>query len=162
MRFATVLATFGIVALAGSAQGFDAVITSEHWDVAFEFEDEAFEAIVANHDTGEHYDADRALILGNWPFVGQTVPADSAYAFLGAAGSQIFVLPQFEDPNLPFLGLAVENHEDESGAVIVAPATIKLLGVEGPGSFFLYQTDSFGAPLIKLAAIGDTDRKSVV
>lgn len=156
MRFATVLATFGVVALAGSAQAFDAVITSEHWDVAFEFEDEAFEAVVANHDTGEHYDADRALIQGNWPAVGSTVPADPAFAFLGAAGSPIFVLPQFEDPNLPFLGLEVENHEHESGAVIVAPATIKLLGVEGPGSFFLYQTDSFGAPDIKLDSIGDS------
>lgn len=156
MRFATVLATFGVVAFAGSSQAFDAVITSEHWDIAFEFEDEAFEAVVANHDTGEHYDADQALILGNWPAVGQTVPADPAFGFLGAAGSPIFVLPQFEDPNLPFLGLEVENHDHESGASIVGPATVKLIGVKGPGSFYLYQTDAFGAPDIKFGAIGDS------
>jgi surface-anchored protein len=156
MRFATVLAAFGAAAAVTAAHGYDAVITAEHWDVAFEFEDGEFEAVVANHDTGEHYDSPDALIRGNWPFVQQAIPADPAFAFLGTAGSPVFVLPQLQDPNLPFLGLEVENHEDESGPAIVGPATISLLGVDGPGSFYLYQVDSFGAPDIKFDSIGDS------
>ena len=72
------------------------------------------------------------------------IPADSAFGFLGTAGDPIFVLPQAEDPNLLFLGIA--GDEIPGGVFNGDSVNLNLVGVRGPGNVFLYSEDSFGVP----------------
>ncbi len=76
------------------------------------------------------------------------VPGDPAYAFLGAPGSPVWILPQVEDPNLLFAGIGTE--EIEPGALVGDSVKIKLAGVYGPGKFSLFTVDEFGAPTVVL------------
>ncbi len=38
-----------------------------------------------------------------------TLPADPAFAFLGAVGSPVYILPQVQNPSLVFLGFGTEE-----------------------------------------------------
>ncbi|WP_162906983.1 choice-of-anchor M domain-containing protein [Allorhizocola rhizosphaerae] len=76
------------------------------------------------------------------------VPDDPAYAFLGAPGAPVWILPQVEDPNLLFAGIGTE--EIEPGALVGDSVRIKLAGVYGPGHFSLFTTDEVGAPTVLL------------
>jgi surface-anchored protein len=72
------------------------------------------------------------------------IPNDPAFAFLGTPGDPIWVLPQVEDPNLLFLGLATEEIED--GVFVGDEIDLALVSVSGPGDLFVYTTDTFGDP----------------
>jgi putative ABC transporter-associated repeat protein len=75
-----------------------------------------------------------------------TVPADPAYAFLGPAGSKIWLLPQVQQPGIVWLGW---NSQDPSVTARVSKAvTWTLHGVTGPGRFSLFLNGNFGAPEI--------------
>ncbi len=73
-----------------------------------------------------------------------TLPAD--YPPLGSAGEELWILPQTQNPALLYLGLSSEN----SPAGIMPPGvftgqlTLRLVAVDGPGHFFLWQADPFG------------------
>ncbi|MFI5845241.1 choice-of-anchor M domain-containing protein [Catenuloplanes sp. NPDC051500] len=69
-----------------------------------------------------------------------TVPSGTAWSFLGAAGSPVWVLPQSQNPNLLFAGW------DTTGATGAPALTFRLTGVSGPGRFSVYTTGSFGTP----------------
>ena len=73
-----------------------------------------------------------------------SVPAGAQWNFLGSAGSDIWTLPQAENPSLLFLGLAAE----EIGIGIFVGDTVRmtLKSISGPGEFSAYLTDSFGEP----------------
>ena len=74
-----------------------------------------------------------------------TVPAGSQWSFLGNAGDPVWVLPQIENPNLLFLGLATEEIAD--GIFLNNEVTLSLRGVSGPGYFSVY-TVSLGTPTV--------------
>ncbi|XVS60991.1 choice-of-anchor M domain-containing protein [Actinosynnema sp. CA-299493] len=73
-----------------------------------------------------------------------TVPDDPAYAFLGAPGADIWVLPQVQDQEVVWPGW---NTQDP-GIAEVAGREVdwRLHGVEGPGRFELFLTGNFGTP----------------
>jgi surface-anchored protein len=71
------------------------------------------------------------------------VPAGAQWSFLGSAGSPVWVLPQSQDPNLLYLGLATE--EILSDVFVNDRVTLSLTGVSGPGNFSVYAV-SLGNP----------------
>ena len=76
----------------------------------------------------------------------QSVPADPAFGFLGAAGSGVWVLPQEETEGVLFLGIA--GDEIESGVFENDSVDLQLVDVRGPGDVSLYSVDEFGAPTV--------------
>lgn len=75
-----------------------------------------------------------------------TVPDDAAYAFLGAeAGSNVYVVPQTQNPDVVWLGWNTQDPEVMS--TIDRGITLSLNGVQGPGILTTYlQSGSFGEP----------------
>jgi surface-anchored protein len=68
------------------------------------------------------------------------------FAFLGAAGSQVFLLPQVQDPDLVWPGWSTERLG--AGQLVGDALRLRLVAVEGPGSLAVFTTDQFGAPLV--------------
>jgi surface-anchored protein len=69
-----------------------------------------------------------------------------AFAFLGAAGSQVFLLPQVQDPDLVWPGWSTERLGP--GQLAGDAVRLRLVGVEGPGSLAVFTTDQFGSPRV--------------
>ncbi|WP_167977042.1 choice-of-anchor M domain-containing protein [Lentzea indica] len=70
------------------------------------------------------------------------LPDAAALSFLGAAGGQIHLLPQQEQPGILWIGWSTEELKP---ADITGPVTWTLTSVTGPGPFGLFTTGSFGA-----------------
>ncbi|MGH8047639.1 MAG: choice-of-anchor M domain-containing protein [Chthoniobacterales bacterium] len=111
-------------------------------DIGIAYEDDAWDLHVHNHSAGIEYDPADAL-LQILPAAQTTVPSDPAYSFLGTAGAAIWQLPQAEQPGL--LALGIGSEEIEAGTFLGDHFTLTLSGVSGPGDFFLYSVDGFGA-----------------
>lgn len=71
------------------------------------------------------------------------VPANANFAFLGAVGSPVWILPQVQNINLPYLGI---SGEEIPGGIFDGPLDFILKSVEGPGNFFAWQTSGAGQP----------------
>jgi surface-anchored protein len=72
-----------------------------------------------------------------------TVPGNSAYAFLGAAGSPVWILPQTQNANLLWPGW---NTERLTSATFSTTRTT-LTSVTG-GQFAIFTTNAFGSPTV--------------
>jgi surface-anchored protein len=72
------------------------------------------------------------------------VPADPLYAFLGAPGDTVHVLPEVEDESLLWAGLGTE--EIEPGALVGDSVKVIFTKVVGPGDFSLFDTAITGDP----------------
>lgn len=70
------------------------------------------------------------------------LPDAPALSFLGAAGGQIHLLPQQEQPGILWIGWSTEELKP---ADITGPVTWTLTSATGPGPFGLFTTGSFGA-----------------
>ncbi|GLY07805.1 TIGR03773 family transporter-associated surface protein [Actinoplanes sp. NBRC 101535] len=72
------------------------------------------------------------------------IPAGDGYAFLGATGDPVWLLPQTQQDGIVWPGW---NTQDSSVIAGVSGAvTWTLEGVTGPGAFKLFLTSSFGTP----------------
>ncbi|HMO64899.1 MAG TPA: choice-of-anchor M domain-containing protein [Verrucomicrobiota bacterium] len=60
---------------------------------------------------------------------------------LGQAGDPLWVLPASQDPNLLYLGLSAERNP---AGVFDGPLMVRLVGLDGPGHFFLWQNTPAG------------------
>ena len=91
------------------------------------------------------------------------MPTNASYAFLGAAGDSVWVLPPVQNPKLLFLGFGAE--EIESGVFVGNQVTMKLKAVDGPGAFSVFSIDGFGVPVVHMNSgdgIDTNDVKSLV
>jgi putative ABC transporter-associated repeat protein len=70
-----------------------------------------------------------------------TVPAEAA--FLGPAGSTVWMLPQTQRAGLLWPGW---NTEELTGSQVAGPVTWRLDAVDGPGAVTVFQTGVFGDP----------------
>ncbi len=93
----------------------------------------------------ETYQANEALYLVK-PNSRVTVSADPAFAFLGSPGTTVWVGPQAEIPEKLFLALAGDNLPPGLFADDRLRVTMK--SFEGPGQFYVYETDVFGTPTV--------------
>jgi len=99
-----------------------------------------------NHESDEDFTLGEALFRAN-ASAQRAVPNDPDFtAFLGVAGTPVWVLPSPEEPGLLFLGLAA----DRTGGGIFQNNRLDmtLTGVAGPGEFALYSVDAFGEPQV--------------
>lgn len=114
-----------------------------HTDVGLTFENGVLGWEVHGEDAGQAFEPHAALL--NVPARAQTaVPDNAAYAFLGAPGAPVWILPQTGNPKLLFLGLATE--EIPAGTFVGDQVTLSLLAVSGPGDFSVYAVSGFGLP----------------
>lgn len=99
----------------------------------------------------------------------KVVSPGGAFAFIGPDGSEAWLIPQVQEPNIPWLGFGAYGHggSQSSGTGELAvfdprpdltgnsgPAIIvSLVGVEGPAGarFALWQDDAFGQPRLFLS-----------
>lgn len=73
------------------------------------------------------------------------LPSSPELAFLGAAGKQVFLLPQTQRADVLWAGWSTEELRP---ADVSGPVTWSLTAVEGPGAFGLFTTGSFGEPTV--------------
>ena len=130
-----------------------ALLKTGEVDIEVEYEDGDFEMILLVEETGQEIGASEAALFGGM-MAWQPVPDNEAFGFLGEAGSPIAVLPQNEDEDLLFLGLATD--ELEEGVFEGDSVTISLAGVDGPGDFHLYSVDTFSNPTVLLSSTDES------
>ncbi|PZG01754.1 choice-of-anchor M domain-containing protein [Micromonospora deserti] len=81
------------------------------------------------------------------PQAATPVPDDPRFAFLGPAGSQVWLLPMTQDPQLLWPGW--NTTKLASGVFSGNQVRLSLVGVTGPGDVSLFMQDVFGGPLVK-------------
>lgn len=136
-----------VLGLAGTLNA-QTVLRSGHMDLGVAYEDDALHLHLHSHEPepdGTEYGPGEAIIEVG-PAAQTTVPANPLFAFLGAPGDTVYLLPTVENPALPFLGLAAE--EIESGLFQGDTLTLSLTGASGPGEFALFAVDAFGTPTV--------------
>ncbi len=112
-------------------------------DLGVAFEDGAFDLHLHDHAADVEYEADEARVFAS-AVARSAVPDDAAFSFLGAAGQTVWILPQRENPTLPYLGVAGE--EIEEGVFQDDKLDLTFVGLTGPGDMSMYVVDGFGAP----------------
>ena len=136
--------TTATVTITGSTRPeFGAVLKSGHADIGVNYEDDAWDLHIHQHEPDTEYEPDEALFYvgRNAMLIRSGDAADNAYDFLGTSvGSTLFVLPEIENPNLLFLGIGGE--ELAEGVLEGNVATLRLAAVSGPGHFSIWQAGS--------------------
>lgn len=72
------------------------------------------------------------------------VPPYGLTNLLGPAGTRTFILPQFDDGVLPFLGIGAGSLP--AAALAGGQVRLRLVSVDGPGRFVVWQSGQFGHP----------------
>jgi surface-anchored protein len=143
-----VAAVLALTALAVPATAAPCPVELDHGHVdviGIAYEDGALDVHVHDEETNTEYDpADVRLVAK--PTSGTTVPDDPAYSFLGKPGEPVWILPQVQDPDLLFAGIAAE--EIEPGIFTGDTLDVDILQVTGPAGFSVFTTDGVGAPTV--------------
>ncbi|GIF17065.1 choice-of-anchor M domain-containing protein [Actinoplanes teichomyceticus] len=137
-----------LVAGAAPAQAYTApvVLGAGHVDVAdVAYEDGALTLGVHDEsvEPDVERDADDVVFLVKRA-ARTTVPDSAAFRFLGAAGSAVWILPEIQNPDLLWPGLAAE--EVEPGVFTGDTVTLKVEKVTGSGRVAVFTEDAVGAP----------------
>jgi surface-anchored protein len=134
-----------IIALATSTLAAQAqtYIGSDHVDIGIGYKPSGFDLHVHQEDPVdmEYEPGEVVFLIGN--AAATASPGGAFSGFLGAAGSPIWVAPSFEVANVPYIGFGTEELDS---ADWIGNITLSLASVSGPGSFSLWNVDSFGAP----------------
>ncbi|MCD8535956.1 MAG: choice-of-anchor M domain-containing protein [Verrucomicrobia bacterium] len=132
------------------------IFTDGEIDIEMEFEDDAL-AILALEELTESLHVMSEILFSAGSEAMATVPQDAAFSFLGSPGQGFYVFPQSEKDGLPFIGLAA----DEIDTGLLADDQLHLVPqiIDGPGHFFLYSVDEFGAPTTFIDSSDGLDNK---
>jgi surface-anchored protein len=122
-------------------------LTNEHVDIGIGYEDGEWDLHIHDDTNDIEYAPDEAIFQIGMAAL-TTVPADARFSFLGNSGESVWVVPQIQNPALPFLGIAAE--EVETGIFAGDTVRLTLRDVDGPGHFALWLTDPFGNPNIRM------------
>ena len=82
------------------------------------------------------------------------------FGFLGPTGSEVFVLPQVQDPDLVWPGWSTERMA--AGQVAGDAVRLRLAQVRGPGKVAVFTTDQFGVPAVLFDSAGPPRREVVL
>lgn len=144
------LIAFGAAALVSPSWAFTTILTNEHADIGIGYEDGMWDLHIHDEDNDVELEADETLIyIGS---AGKTVRwAGSQWDFLGNnAGDDLWILPQTQNPQLVFLGIAGE--EIDPGVFEGNVVHLFLSAVRGPGEFSVYSSDPGGNPTVRMAS----------
>ncbi len=154
--------------------GIAGVLSQGHYDV-FEvhYDNGQLEIKIHDHSSGKDFSPSGAVLFAK-PESKQSRPTSTAFDFIGvAAGQPVWILPQTQNPNLLYAGIASETIQAGTFAVwdtkdarltssVGEYIRIELVEVDGPGAFSLWSNDSFGTPTAWFASADGIDAKDVV
>ena len=131
--------------------GLPVVLSAGHVDVIeVEYEDGELELGV-HDDTVEpcaHRHHDDVIFVVK-PQAKTTVPSDPAFAFLGTGGSSVWILPQVENEDLLFAGIATEELEEGVFEGDSIDLTVQqLISAPASSQVAIYTEDMFGLPTV--------------
>jgi surface-anchored protein len=131
--------------------GLPVVLSAGHVDVIeVEYEDGELELGVHDDtvEPGAHRHHDDVIFVVK-PQARTTVPSDPAFAFLGAAGSRVWILPQVENEDLLFAGIATEELEEGVFEGDSIDLTVQqLISAPASGQVAIYTENMFGLPTV--------------
>lgn len=123
------------------------VLATGHVDVSSTLETDRLVQTIRDGSVDREVDAVTLHVRGG---AERRVPVDPGYAFLGAVGAPVWLLPETQDENLLWPGWTVRaGTRPLTGATAVR---WQLGAVRGPGRFVLYQSDGFGQPSLRLSS----------
>jgi surface-anchored protein len=139
------LAAAAVVAPAPALAAEQVVLSTGHVDaIDVHYENSAFVLKVRDDTVSPAVTRDPADVTFHAkPESEITVPDVPSYAFLGAPGSKVWILPQIQDPNLLWPGWETLNLP--TGTFTGGKIRLSLVGVEGPGAVSVFVNDAFGA-----------------
>ncbi|MFU8849511.1 choice-of-anchor M domain-containing protein [Micromonospora sp. SL1-18] len=148
----TLLALVGglVVAVPGPASAQQSVVLSVgHVDAADVQYADGQLALKVNDDTAKPAVSrnPRDVVFQVLPQAAVEVPDMPEYAFLGPAGSTVWLLPMTQDPNLLWPGWNTTRLP--SGVFRGEKVSLSLVDVSGPGRVSVFMTDPIGLPLMK-------------
>jgi len=139
--------------LAGfSSQAQVTYLTNQHMDFRLQYFPTAegsnrLDMILA-YDPGIRGTNTGIYIVGNTN-AKTAISGNPNFAFLGTAGAPVWILPQSQNTNLPYIGLSAEDGlfpNDIPPGVFNSPMALELVSVEGPGNFFVWSVSGAGQP----------------
>jgi len=121
-------------------------LTSGHTDIGIDYDNGfhlsiGYTAMEGGPETD--YEVNEAVLVA-LPGAHTVVPPGAQWSFLGSPGSDTWILPQVQNPDLLFLGFGAEGIPP--GTFQGDHLTLTLESVSGPGSFAVYLNDGFGNP----------------
>jgi surface-anchored protein len=144
----TILAAACVAAAISTRTQAQPALSSGHVDIGLAYADGAWDLHIHDETTNIEYAPNEARLQLK-ASAATTAPADPRFSFLGTPGSPLWLLPQLENPDLLFLGLAAE--EIGSGAFTGDQMRMTLKAATGPGNFFLYSTSGVtGVPDVRM------------
>jgi len=120
-------------------------VSDTHADVALRFSSGQFRMEISDTDLGAAYPPDRVLIAAG-SSARRLVPAGPSWSFLGTAGASTWILPQMQDPGLPWIGISSLI----TTGVLQGPVALTLDSASGPGHFSLYSLSGLGSPSVRM------------
>jgi surface-anchored protein len=127
------------------------VLRAGHVDIASLTEDGHLVTKIKDDTTGADeaiYRDTKDVIFYVEPLAATTVPESESgeYDFLGAAGSKIWLLPATQNELLLWPGWSTELIPREQ---LASDVDWRLTDVSGPGDFALFETGTFGVPIMR-------------
>ncbi len=136
---------FGLI-LSLAAQAQVTYLTNQHMDFRLQYDASATGSnrlgVILGYDPGQRATGDQVYIVGNTN-AQVSIPFNPNFAFLGAAGTPTWILPQSQNTSLPYIGLSAEDIAD---GVFTDPMQLEVVSVEGPGNFFAWSVSGAGQP----------------
>lgn len=121
-------------------------LSNQHMDFRLQYDASATGSnrlnIILGYDPGQRATNTQVYIVGG-AAAKVSIPANANYAFLGAAGAPVWILPQSQNTSLPYLGISAE---DIPTGIFTDPMQLEVVSVEGPGNFFAWSVSGAGQP----------------
>jgi surface-anchored protein len=129
------------------------VYTDGHCDLCADYEDGVLDLHYHFHATGPGFDEDGNVLIGEYePTELYTRVPDSTktaipsgYGFLGAVGSDVWLLPQNQISGVPFLGFGTEELDPDDWSTKI---NYTLISAIGPGDVSMWTSNAFGSPIV--------------
>ena len=140
---------FALVLVSGLGLSVQAQVTNlmnQHMDFRLQYNATAIGSnrldVILGYDPGQRVTNTQSYIVGNTNSR-VAISSNPNFAFLGAPGDPIWILPQSQNVTLPYLGISAE---DIPNGVFTDPMEMELVSVEGPGNFFAWSVSGAGNP----------------
>jgi len=151
-----------LTALATLAVRAQTPIAADHVDIGIGYEVGGFNLHIHQEEPidQEFAPSEAYFVIGS--AAAAVSPGGSYTGFLGVAGSQVWILPTVQHPELPFLGFGTEELDP---ADWLGNIDLTLTAVNGPGEFSIWSVNAFGTPNLRMGTadgINASDRLTLI